>query len=462
MTSQRRTTLANVALIVMVASGFAIAAGAAGKGGGPLLHVHQPLPLSLRGPLALLGISTTGRAELLVMFGLFFASYLGVLALADSVRTRVGLGAIVALHLIFAVGPPLLSSDVFNYIGYARLDVVHDFNPYRHNLLEAAGDPTFPYSGWHANTTAYGPLFTLGTLPLGFVGLTVSLWVLKATAALASLGCVALVWACAKRLGRLPLAPVLFVGLNPVLLVYAVGGAHNDLLMMLAVLAGVYLLLAGRQAGIAGIVVAAAIKVSAAIVLPFAILGSRPRWRGAALALGTLAAIAVVSQLAFMGHVTSLFVVDNKSAGLDAVGNVPGLIDGLLGLGLSHAAQNRVGSVVFVAVVAFLLFRVWRGADWLEATGWAMFALLMTTTWLLPWYLVWFLPFAALARGSAQRFAALGLTALLLVTAAAHNWDLVKGKDTALAMATEARVRSSPLPAAGGSSEAPRPVIVRP
>jgi hypothetical protein len=154
--------------------------------------------------------------------------------------------------------------------------------------------------------------------------------------------------------------------------------------------------------------------------------------------------------------------VDNRSAGLDAVGNIPGLIDGLLGLGLSHAAQNWVGSVAFVTVVAILLVRVWRGGDWLGAAGWAMFALLVTTTWLLPWYLVWFLPLAALADDSAQRIAAIGLTALLLGSAAAHNWDLVKGKDTALAMATEARVRSSPLLPPGGSSETPRPVIVRP
>jgi len=65
-------------------------------------------------------------------------------------------------------------------------------------------------------------------------------------------------------------------------------------------------------------------------------------------------------------------------------------------------------------IVAFLLIRVHRGADWLEAAGWATLALLATTTWLLPWYLVWFLPLAALARRPHQRIAALALTALVL------------------------------------------------
>ena len=69
---------------------------------------------------------------------------------------------------------------------------------------------------------------------------------------MASLGCVALVWACATRLGRPALPATLFFGLNPVLLAYAVGGAHNDLLMLVAALGGIYLLLGGRQSADGG------------------------------------------------------------------------------------------------------------------------------------------------------------------------------------------------------------------
>lgn len=61
-----------------------------------------------------------------------------------------------------------------------------------------------------------------------------------------------------------------------------------------------------------------------------------------------------------------------------------------------------------------LLVRVYRGGDWLENAGWATLVLLVTTTWLLPWYLVWFLPLAALASRPHQRIAALLLTALVL------------------------------------------------
>ena len=70
---------------------------------------------------------------------------------------------------------------------------------------------------------------------------------LKAVAALASLAIVALVWWCARRLGRDPRLPALLVGLNPLVLVHVVGGAHNDALTVLLWMGGVAALLAGAR-----------------------------------------------------------------------------------------------------------------------------------------------------------------------------------------------------------------------
>ena len=68
---------------------------------------HAPLPLLHR------GFGETKRRDAwwlqpLVVFIILGVCYLGVLAFADSVRVRVGLGAIVLLHLIFVIAPPLL------------------------------------------------------------------------------------------------------------------------------------------------------------------------------------------------------------------------------------------------------------------------------------------------------------------------------------------------------------------
>jgi hypothetical protein len=74
--------------------------------------------------------------------------------------------------------------------------------------------------------------------------------------------------------------------------------------------------------------------------------------------------------------------------------------------------------LAFVLVLGFawLLRATWRGGDWLRATGWATVLVLVTTTWLLPWYIVWLLPLAAVAGDARLRAAALAFTAFLLAT----------------------------------------------
>src|SRR3954467_12977737 len=105
----------------MSLSGLLMAAGAAAKPYGPALPIHHGLPTSIRGPLHGIGLSLSGT-EFAVLFIVFGLCYLGLLLFPASVRLRAGIGAIVVLHLIFLIAPPLLSSDIFNYVGYARLD----------------------------------------------------------------------------------------------------------------------------------------------------------------------------------------------------------------------------------------------------------------------------------------------------------------------------------------------------
>jgi hypothetical protein len=407
----RRTLIANAFLGGMILAGFLMAAGAAAKHYGPTLHIHHGLPTSIRGPLHGIGLSLSGT-EFAVIFIVLGLCYLGVLLFADSVSFRVGIGAIVALHLIFLIAPPLLSSDIFNYVGYARLDAVHGLNPYVHPLSAAPTDPSYIYVGWPLNTTAYGPLFTLGSLPLGWVSFTAGIWLLKLSAAAASLGCVALVWMCATRLGRPALPAALFFGLNPVLLAYAVGGAHNDLLMLAAALGGIYMLLVGREAGVASLVVAVAVKSSSVVLLPFALLGSRRPLRAIAWGAVAAAVIGLATYFAFGTHISSLIHVLQRDARLETPNDIPGIVNDVFGLGISTHRLGRIGMLILLPTVALLLLRVYRGGDWLENAGWATAAVLVTTTWFLPWYLIWFLPLAALALRPYQRFAALTLTAL--------------------------------------------------
>jgi hypothetical protein len=408
-----RALIANAFLGGMIVSGFLMAAGAAARRYGPTLHIHHALPTSIRGPLHVIDLSLSGT-EFAVLFIVLGVCYLGVLLFADSVSFRAGVGAIVALHLVFLVAPPLLSSDIFNYVGYARLDALHGLNPYVHPLSAAPTDPSYIYVGWPLNTTAYGPLFTLSSLTLGWVSFTAGIWLLKISAAAASLACVALVWMCAARLGRPALPATLFFGLNPILLAYAVGGGHNDLLMLVAALGGIYLLLGGRESGMAALVVAVAVKSSSVVLLPFALLGSRRPWKAILWGSGAALLVGVATLLVFGTHISSLLHVLQHDARLETPNDIPGIINDVLGLGIATHTLGRIGMVVLLPTIALLLVRVYRGGDWLENAGWATAAVLVTTTWFLPWYLIWFLPLAALAVRPYQRATALALTALAI------------------------------------------------
>ena len=109
--------------------------------------------------------------------------------------------------------------------------------------------------------------------------------------------------ACAQRLGRDPVFVALAVGLNPLVLVHVVGGAHNDALVVLLLLGAVLAALERSRERLSGFLttIAAGLKVSAGLVLPFLVLGTRRRadviWGAVAAAL----AIVVVSVIAFGG-----------------------------------------------------------------------------------------------------------------------------------------------------------------
>ena len=106
---------------------------------------------------------------------------------------------IALLVAAFALAPPLLSQDVFSYISYARLGAEHGLNPYLHGPSAQPGDPAFPYVGWPDSASAYGPLFTLLSYPLGLLPVGAALWALKAVSAASVLGVAAL---CARLAAR--------------------------------------------------------------------------------------------------------------------------------------------------------------------------------------------------------------------------------------------------------------------
>jgi uncharacterized BrkB/YihY/UPF0761 family membrane protein len=91
--------------------------------------------------------------------------------------------------------------------------------------------------------------------------------------------------------------------------------------------------------------------------------------------------------------------------------SIPGFISTRLGLGTMGHIPGYVLGAVSIGICAWLLRRVWQGKiDWIAAAGWATIALLVTASSLLPWYVAWVLPLAALGRDRRLFNATIALT----------------------------------------------------
>jgi alpha-1,6-mannosyltransferase len=342
-----------------------------------------------------------------------FAGYLGLLAAAPRLGRRLVWATILLLVAAFAFAPVLLSHDVYSYVDYARLGVRHGLDPYVHPPLAAPADPAYAEVTWTEATSAYGPLFTLLTYPLAWLPVGLAVAVLKAVAALSVLGVAAVVSRLAAQRGLDPLRAAAFVALNPLVLVHVVGGAHNDgLTMLLATLSVAALLGARETTGGAALLAAIATKASAAFLAPFALLGAERRGRFLAGAAGAALLVAAAAWIAFGWDWLGGFGLAGENQSRTSYMSIPVTTARLTGL--DPDAVRLGAGLLFAAAVAYLLVWTWRGGDWVRAAAWCAFALLLATSWLLPWYLIWPLPLAAISRDRPLQLLTLALTAYQL------------------------------------------------
>ena len=367
-----------------------------------------------------------------------YVSYLVGLKYVPRLSARWAIGAVIGVHLIMFSAPPLALTDIFNYINYGRMEIVHHLNPYTTvPVLEPHSDASYALSNWHQLLSPYGPVFTLMTFAVVPLGVAASFWTLKGLLMLTSLGIVFLVWRSARLLGRDPVGAIVLVGLNPIVLIWGLGGDHNDFLMMFFVMLGFYLLLrAGTMPGAlrdkveraeaalwspsllgvgAAFVVAVAIKASAGILLPVVLAALLHRRRDLMQVLVGMAVSAVVlgvcSVAAFGPHFPDLATQGR----LVTMVSMPNLLGLALGLGGETEALRVVLSGVLLACVAACSVLAWRRRESLTWAGWASIALLVTLAWVLPWYVLWVLPLAALSTSTRLRTAALLLGVYFIV-----------------------------------------------
>jgi alpha-1,6-mannosyltransferase len=399
-------------LLGVASTTFLTAAGAAGEPSEYVPSRSGGWIGWLAGPLEGLGLSI-GSGGFQTLSLIMCASYLLVLLAARALSLRAIAAAVVAAHAILLLGPPLISQDVFGYIGFARLGALHGLDPYTHVAAQASSDEVFAFLGWPYQHSPYGPLFTLLSYAFVPLGLSGGLWAFKALAVLSSLGAVALIARAAGRLGRSRRFAAAFVGLNPVLLELAIGGAHNDTLILL-LLAAALVLSAGAsprfRAAAVALVAGIGIKVTAGLILPFLILApqrARQRMEVMSTAVVSLLALAALGLIGFGSHALGFLDAVGEQQQLVATHSIPAETARLVGLSGTPTWWRHLFVALFVAVLAGALWRTARGADWRVAAGWTTLALLLSTAWLLPWYVIWVLPLAAVSGDRSLRAATL-------------------------------------------------------
>ena len=418
-------------------------------------------PHWMAGPLGglwpgLTGDSTTLRWLFTIPLVGMYGAYVLILRRSQRLPASWILGGILAVHAVFILAPPLALTDLFNYINYGRMEVVHNLNPYTSiPIVEPHSDPAYALSNWHALFSPYGPLFTMITFAVVPLGVAGSFWALKVLLVFTSLATLGLVWRCAKLLGRDPVKAVALVGLNPIVLVWGLGGEHNDFLMVFFLMLGFYLLLLARSrrrrrgtpsgglriehlllplspmligAG-AAFIIADGIKASAGVLVPVVLAGLLRERRGLVQVLiGMVLAgvlVAGLSLLFFGLHIPDL----STQSRLVTSESIPNLIGLALGAGGETETLHHLLTAVLALSILGCCWWAWRGSRpgrppaavedapdrTIAASGWASVALLVTLSWVLPWYVLWVLPMAALSNSRRLRQSALVLGVYLII-----------------------------------------------
>jgi alpha-1,6-mannosyltransferase len=347
----------------------------------------------------------------------FTAAYVGLIFVARRVTPRVAIALVAVLNIVVFVGPVLISTDVFSYLAYARMFVDHSVNPYVHGPRAISGDFVFNFVGtdWVKATSAYGPLYTLISLPAAAFKVIGGVWVLKVEGLISSALACWLTWRCAKQRGFAPVPALLIVGANPLWVIYALGGAHNDLMMIAFIMAAVSFALAEKEmsAGVT-IVAGAFVKATAVAVLPFMVLSRRRPREIVGMLIGLV--LCLVLGVALFGiHGIEILTILRKDSSYVSSDGFPTVFMHMLGKPGVFPVDHIILTTMLAIVLLYLLWRTWRGYEWIAASGWALLAIAVTSPWLLGWYTLWGLPLGVISKDRRLLWAVLAVQGLYIL-----------------------------------------------
>ena len=310
---------------------------------------------------------------------------------------------------VVAVLPLHHSRDLFLYDIYGRAVVEYRVSPYTTAPSEL-GDPTVDLVAekWHEQTSMYGPAFVAVASIVSSVGgesellIRLSWQVLTAACAMVAVVLVA-------RRTRDPMA-VMALGCSPVMLA-TVNDAHNDVLLGLAILV-VVLLVDDRRYVFAGGVAAIAVAMKVPAAVPIAAVAAwvlwRRGWRPAMWFSVPLFAAVTTAYLAVGGSEAMRPL--RESSGDDSRFAIwqplrdarfeQLLEDGVRWRVALDTVRDQMSTYALALLVIALAVAIWRfrrAGHPGEVAGIAGVVLMITSTYVMPWYPAMVLPVVALA-----------------------------------------------------------------
>ena len=375
--------------------------------GGPLVWPSRLLHLA--------GISAEARMQIFLWLIIVLnAMWLVAIYLVRKDRRKsisiIIAGAFAVFCLLFVFGPMFQSRDVFSYIFFGRSMTVYHANPFLLIPHARPHDIIYPLVGWKFNASVYGPVFNYPSYLITKIAgndITLNILGFKLLAFISYAACLPIVYWLAKRVspGRENMALVI-AGWSPIMVMHLLGGGHNDALMVALLLGGYLLYRKGwLLSGIAVVMVASMVKIVAVLaVAPMLVMYVRDKqgaplkrlWKATVVVVG----VPVLLYLPFLKSL-KIFKTTEHMSTLYSSASIPRLVSyqyqkilrgsGMTAIKAQSVANTRVHLLflaIFAVVTIILLLSVKDYRSMALAASGIFLVWFVTSSYVLPWYLV--------------------------------------------------------------------------
>lgn len=354
-------------------------------------------------------------------------------------------GITMLVLVAFALVYPATAIDVYIYAARSHLLTDYGLNPSTvapERLWDYDAYVQYASAEWGDDTSPYGPLWNIIAAPATAFdreNIEIAVLIFKAMMVAGTLGTAALIHDIARRVQpRLALSATLAWLWCPVVLWEGIANSHNDILLILLVVAALWCWVTGHEGGVVPLLGAAALlKVVAVMLIPAAIVAIivRTGWNRRLLAIaGQTAALSVAALwIAFAPFYDIGGTIDAIQSQRGVWVTSPALLVATIKDELGYDVDfgtfyDRFSTGVIVLLTVGGAIVTWRRPEALARVGYEQlfWFLLLATSNLRPWYLIWLVALAAvlplgmpMVRAGAWTIGALGA---YFYTSWIQNW----------------------------------------